>query len=159
MPLPSIRPIHPNGIEFEGELDGEKLHNHTAASINDDNIERYENTPFDGGSMRDWPDWLKEKHGWDGKHVYDDAYGRMKWDKPSVAIKCEFTAPGSGRYGHPEQVRAISIREGAALQTFPDDYVFHGGLTMQKTMIGNAVPPMVAEAFGREILSHYRKEG
>jgi DNA (cytosine-5)-methyltransferase 1 len=57
--------------------------------------------------------------------TYSTVYGRMSWDKVSPTITTQFSSYGSGRFGHPEQDRAISIREGALLQTFPMDYIFN----------------------------------
>ena len=150
-------PCHPNAVEIPVKLENLDVRNHLASAIIDDNIKRYQNTPGDGGSMRDWPQWLKDESGYDGRHIFDDAYGRLRWDRPASTISTDFTSPGSGRVGHPEQDRAISIREGAALQTFPDDYVFYDNITAQKAMIGNAVPPVLAAAFGREIMKHYER--
>lgn len=55
---------------------------------------------------------------------YKDAYSRIWWDKPSPTITTKFYQYCSGRHGHPEQDRALSLREGALLQTFPENYMF-----------------------------------
>ena len=82
--------------------------------------------------------------------------GRMEWDLPSPTITTQFHGFGNGRFGHPEQDRALSIREGALLQTFPRDYAFvRPGepirITTMGRMIGNAVPVMLARAVARAV--------
>jgi DNA (cytosine-5)-methyltransferase 1 len=87
-----------------------------------------------------------------------DVYGRMAWGKPAPTITTRFIYTSTGRYTHPEQDRAMSLREGATLQSFPLDYKFYstnkGSIA---TMIGNAVPPKLAEAVGQTILEHWEK--
>jgi DNA (cytosine-5)-methyltransferase 1 len=84
---------------------------------------------------------------------HTDVYGRMYWDKPSPTITTRFVSISNGRYGHPEQDRALSLREGATLQSFPKYYIFYSESqgTVAK-MIGNAVPPLLAKAIGKAIL-------
>ena len=111
-----------------------------------------EKTPKDGGNRTEWPMelWLKcHKHN-DGtpKNVHKDTYGRMRWDKPAPTLTTKFNSITTGRYGHPEQDRAISLREGALLQSFPKDYIFYGSMQDMAKQIGNAVPPKMAEEFG-----------
>lgn len=86
-------------------------------------------------------------------------YGRLEWDKPSSTITTQFPGYGNGRFGHPEQDRALSLREGAILQSFPINYQFvenWGKVSSQKIamQIGNAVPPKLGEAIGISILKH-----
>ena len=73
-------------------------------------------------------------------------YGRLEWDKPSSTITTQFPGYGNGRFGHPEQDRALSLREGAILQSFPRTYQFIN--------IGNAVPPKLGEVIGASIKKH-----
>jgi DNA (cytosine-5)-methyltransferase 1 len=113
-----------------------------------------------GGTWRDWPEELvadchRERTG----KTYPSVYGRMEWDKPSPTITTQFFGFGNGRFGHPEQHRAISLREGAILQSFPDDYDFvtDGGGYCFKTigrLIGNAVPVRLGEVVGFTIRQH-----
>ena len=78
-----------------------------------------------GGSWRDWDDELKLPcHKRETGKGYRAVYGRMEWDKPSPTITTQYYGYGNGRFGHPEQDRAISMREGALLQSFPPDYQF-----------------------------------
>ncbi|WP_414458063.1 DNA cytosine methyltransferase [Helicobacter apodemus] len=67
----------------------------------------------------------------------------MWWDKPSPTITTKFYQYCSGRHGYPEQDRALSLREGALLQTFPEDYMFFGNMASIARQIGNAVPPLM----------------
>ena len=82
-----------------------------------------------------------------GKRGFGDVYTRMRPDRPSPTITTRFISASNGRFGHydPDQIRALSIREGAALQSFPDSYEFMGGSTERDAkMVGNAVPPRLA---------------
>jgi DNA (cytosine-5)-methyltransferase 1 len=84
-----------------------------------------------------------------------DLYGRLWWDKPSVTIRADFVKPEKGRYLHPEADRSITMREGARLQTFPDDFEF--GTKYKKyvtSQIGNAVPPKLAYHLGVALHRH-----
>ena len=87
--------------------------------------------------------------------VFDDKYARLREDRPSKTIVAHLAKDGNG-YIHPTQVRSISIREAARLQSFPDDYVFCGAPSDQWIQIGNAVPPIMAEAVARRFFSLLR---
>lgn len=116
-----------------------------------------------GGTWRDWDVDLKlECHNKKTGLTYPSVYGRMKWDEPSPTITTQFYGYGNGRFGHPEQDRAISIREGAILQSFPDDYIFiddeHPVPKRElATQIGNAVPVELGKAIGISIQKHLDK--
>lgn len=100
-------------------------------------------------SRSDWPEELVlDCHRKTAGH--GDAYGKMFWNKPAPTLTTKFFSISNGRYGHPDQERAISLREGALLQSFPEEYIFYGN-SMQAIarQIGNAVPPKMAEAFGK----------
>ena len=87
-----------------------------------------------------------------------NVYGRMDWDKVSPTITARFDSFTRGQFGHPEQTRSISLREGALLQTFPADFIFSGNKIEIARQIGNAVPPVLAEALGHQIIQcHQRK--
>lgn len=139
-----------------GEMHKDVL-NHRSAKLSFLNQQRIRATP-PGGSRADWPKELRlachTKTGYTG---HTDVYGRMKWDEPATGLTTRCVSLSNGRFGHPEQHRAISVREAAALQTFPDDFVFHGSLNSQARQIGNAVPVLLAEAFGRHILEHMKR--
>jgi len=121
--------------------------NHVAAGLSPLNLERIRATPADGGSRRDWPERLtldchRRTLG------FSDVYGRMWWDRVAPTLTSRCNSLSNGRFGHPEQNRAISLREAAALQTFPDDYEFFGARNRIAGWIGNAVPVSFAEALG-----------
>jgi len=127
--------------------------NHEAASVSDINLKRLRYTPHDGGDRRSWPQELVlECHKGDYEG-HTDVYGRMYWDNPSPTLTGKCNSISNGRYGHPCQDRAISLREAASLQTFGDDYVFHGSNLHIAAQIGNAVPVRLAEILGRAILN------
>lgn len=125
--------------------------NHCAAGLSPRNLERIRATPPDGGSRRDWPERLQlglACHRARGVG-FSDVYGRMWWDRAAPTLTSRCNSLSNGRFGHPEQHRAISLREAAALQTFPDDYEFFGTNNRIARWIGNAVPVSFAEALGR----------
>ena len=116
-----------------------------------------------GGSWRDWPLELVSKCHQDvSGQTYPSVYGRMEWDQPSPTITTQFFGYGNGRFGHPEQDRAITLREGAILQSFPENYEFipKGSSVSFATLgrlIGNAVPVRLGEAIGYSIKQHHLK--
>lgn len=97
---------------------------HVAPALSATNLERiYHSKP--GGTWRDWPEELKLKcHKTEKGSSYASVYGRMEWDELSPTITTQFIGYGTGRFGHPEQDRALTIREGAILQSFPATYAF-----------------------------------
>ena len=126
---------------------GSTVPNHYAARLSDRNLQRIRATPPDGGSRRDWPERLTlDCHS--RTTGFSDVYGRMWWDRVAPTLTSRCNSLSNGRFGHPEQDRAISLREAAALQTFPDDYEFFGAKNRIACWIGNAVPVAFAEALG-----------
>ena len=79
----------------------------------------------------------------------------MEWDDVSPTITARFDSFTRGKFGHPDQPRSISIREGALLQTFPIDFEFVGNKVDVARQIGNAVPPVLAEIIGKSIIQSY----
>lgn len=120
-----------------------EIPNHIAANLSSSNLQRIRNTP-EGGDRRDWPNKIKI-----GCHKnykgHTDVYGRMKWDAPASTLTTRCISYSNGRFGHPEQDRAISVREAARLQTFPDNFIFSGSLNSCARQVGNAVPPLMAQ--------------
>jgi len=118
-----------------------------------------------GGSWRDWPHRLVAKcHKTKTGKKYPSVYGRMEWDHPSPTITTQFYGFGNGRFGHPDQDRAISLREGAILQTFPKHYEFvkpNGEYHVKAIgrMIGNAVPVRLGQVIGQTIRRHLSQHG
>ncbi|EXG84526.1 DNA-methyltransferase Dcm [Clostridium sp. ASBs410] len=84
-------------------------------------------------------------------HRHLDTYGRMAWNKPSPTITARFDSFSRGRFGHPVLDRTITLREGARLQTFPDDFEFLGTKVEVARQIGNAVPPLLAERVAEKV--------
>jgi DNA (cytosine-5)-methyltransferase 1 len=138
---------------------------HRASRLSHRNLRRIRASK-PGGTWRDWSNGLvadchKKKTG----KSYPSVYGRMEWDKPSPTVTTQFFGFGNGRFGHPQQDRAISLREGAILQSFPKRYEFVGpsdeySFTKIGTMIGNAVPVRLGAVIGKTIrkhLDHYGK--
>lgn len=132
---------------------------HKAVKLNPINLQRIKQS-IPGGTWHDWDEELlldayKKKSG----KSYTSVYGRMKWDDPAPTITTKFYGYGNGRFGHPEQNRAISFREGAMLQTFPKNYVFFddnhkiSGRQLG-IMIGNAVPVKLALSIGNSIIKN-----
>lgn len=132
---------------------------HVASRLSDLNLKRIR-ASVPGGTWRDWPKRLiADCHKRDTGHSYPSVYGRMEWDAPAPTLTTQYYGFGSGRFGHPEQDRGISLREGAILQGFPKDYSFlpEGEPAQFKVlgrMIGNAVPVALGRAIGRSIAKH-----
>lgn len=129
------------------------VENHKAANLSEINLKRIQAIP-EGGSRKDWPDYLKLECHSNGYSGHTDVYGRMHWDKPASGLTTRCISLSNGRFGHPEQHRAISAREAACLQTFPRDFVFYGSLSAIARQIGNAVPALLAQRFGENFISH-----
>ena len=137
---------------------------HRSSRLSPLNLRRIrQSTP--GGSWRDWPKELIAKcHKVKTGKTYPSVYGRMEWENPSPTITTQFFGFGNGRFGHPEQDRGLSLREGALLQSFPPGYEFvkPGEEYCFKTigrMIGNAVPVRLGKIVGRTIRKHVEKHG
>jgi DNA (cytosine-5)-methyltransferase 1 len=113
-----------------------------------------------GGTWRDWPqDLIAKCHLKTSGQTYPAVYGRMEWDKPSPTITTQCFGFGNGRFGHPEQDRAISLREAALLQTFPPEYEFEEpdksvAIDLVGRLIGNAVPVKLGQVIAQSILNH-----
>lgn len=118
--------------------------NHVARNHTPRVLEIVRSIPKDGGSRRSLPEnlWLRchLKLRADRGGGAESIYGRMKWKKPAPTITCRCTTPSSGRFLHPEQDRAITAREAARLQSFPDTFVFPDEFRYSEKLIGNAVP-------------------
>ena len=142
----------------DGDIDeNDPLHN--SAKLSDLNIRRIRQS-VPGGTWRDWDENLKLKcHQKKTGKSYASIYGRMAWNNPSPTITTQFFGLGNGRFGHPEQDRALSMREGALLQSFPPDYTFYDYKSEFSRRevgihIGNAVPVELGRAIGTTIMNH-----
>lgn len=141
----SLKPI-PAGYKDSAAL------KHWAANLEHINLRRIRRTSKNGGTRLEWKDdpelQLKCYKGKDD--TFPDVYGRMFWDLPAPTITTKFHSITNGRFGHPEQDRALSLREGALLQSFFMKYKFYANnIALVARMIGNAVPPLLAKAIGR----------
>ena len=135
---------------------------HTSAGLKRKNIERLKKTPHDGGTRLSWKDdselQLPCYVGNDNSFV--DVYGRMFWNKPASTITTKFYSISNGRFAHPNENRAISLREGAVIQTFPRDYIFKTqSIRVAAKLIGNAVPPEYATRLGEVIIKRSANHG
>ncbi len=116
-----------------------------------------------GGTWLDWdPELRAPCHQKPSGQTYKSVYARMEWDQPSPTITTQFYNFGTGRFGHPEQDRALSLREGALLQTFPSNYDFidpsvPASITRLGVHIGNAVPVRLATVIGQSIQGHLQE--
>ncbi|MEN4933956.1 DNA cytosine methyltransferase [Pantoea agglomerans] len=127
------------------------ISDHVSARLSDLNLQRIKAT-IEGGGRESWPDHLilncHRKH-----KGHSDVYGRLYWDRLASGLTTRCISYSNGKFGHPDQNRAISVREAACLQTFPLDYKFWGSLNSKAKQIGNAVPPKMAEAIGQQIFN------
>jgi DNA (cytosine-5)-methyltransferase 1 len=143
-----------NGVDRRDPL-------HQCAGLSKTNLQRIR-ASRPGGTWRDWAKTLVAKcHRKASGKTYPSVYGRMSWHEPAPTLTGQFFGFGNGRFGHPEQNRAISLREGAILQSFPRNYRFieRGAPIYRKRiglLIGNAVPVKLAEAIGRTIRLHVK---
>ena len=152
--LRGLPPLEAGGVDKQDPI-------HCASTLSAKNMARIkESKP--GGTWKDWKqDLVADCHRSSKGSTYISVYGRMAWDSLSPTITTQFYGFGNGRFGHPEQDRALSLREGALLQTFPDTYKFvpPGDPVYMKVvgrMIGNAVPVNLARAIARAISAHLK---
>lgn len=137
---------------------------HTASRLSNINLQRIR-ASRPGGSWQDWPEHLVAAcHRSKSGHTYKSVYGRMVWDKPSPTVTTQCHGFGNGRFGHPSQDRAISLREAAILQSFPDDYEFAArhediSFSILARLIGNAVPVELGRAVAKSVWSHLENHG
>lgn len=134
---------------------------HTASELSEKNMKRIR-ASRPGGTWKEWDRELRAKcHQKRKGRTFPSVYGRMSWDEPSPTITTQFFGFGNGRFGHPGQLRALSLREGALLQTFPKDYSFvkEGDAVHVKALgrlIGNAVPVKLGRVIGESITAHVK---
>ncbi|MDM8518795.1 DNA cytosine methyltransferase [Anaerolineales bacterium HSG6] len=122
---------------------------HRARSHGDLVLERLKHIPKNGGSRHSLPEHLQLACHKKTKTGFYDVYGRMKFERPSNTLTTGCTNFTKGRFAHPTANRAITPREAARLQTFPDNYKFIGNYGQISTQIGNAVPVELAEVFAK----------
>jgi DNA (cytosine-5)-methyltransferase 1 len=137
-----------NNFQTYMRQDSKVLRDHVARHLTSNQYQRLASIT-QGQGAKDLPDHLKPK-----SH-YSGAYGRLAWDSIAPTITRWVFHPGSGRFGHPSDVRVITIREAARLQSFSDDFSFCGTYIQKSHQVGNAVPPLVMKALAekaRELL-------
>lgn len=152
-----LPPIGAGGIDPDDSL-------HRSSSLSALNQQRIRvSTP--GGSWKDWPSPLRAAcHNEESGKTYVSVYGRMTWDAPAPTMTTQCFGFGNGRFGHPEQDRAISLREAAIFQTFPENYKFEPdgvdlGMKAIGRMIGNAVPVKLGVIVARSLKNHIAQIG
>ena len=144
-----LPPITAGGKDAEDPL-------HYASRLSKTNLARIREAK-PGKSWRDWkPALVAPCHRKHSGRWYQSVYGRMHWDAPAPTITTQCNGFGNGRFGHPKQDRAISLREAALLQTFPEDYEFFDPskrwhISAAARWIGNAVPVALARAVARSV--------
>jgi DNA (cytosine-5)-methyltransferase 1 len=132
---------------------------HSACRLSELNLRRIKASK-PGGTWRDWDRALVAKcHRRKTGDTYPSVYGRMEWDAPAPTITTQSFGYGNGRFGHPEQDRAITLREAAILQTFPETYRFlkdgeFPRFNVLGRLIGNAVPVRLGEVVAKSFLNH-----
>lgn len=135
---------------------------HIACTLSDLNMRRIK-VSKPGGTWRDWPEELRAScHRRSSGGTFPAVYGRMEWDQPAPTMTTQCFGYGNGRFGHPEQDRAISLREAAMLQTFPENYEFIPPTQKAKfaslgRLIGNAVPVRLGEQIADSFVAHVKE--
>lgn len=148
----ALRPINAGEIDKDDAM-------HASPLLSDLNMRRIR-ASLPGGTWRDWPEELQaDCHRKATGATYPSVYGRMEWDKPGPTMTTQCFGYGNGRFGHPEQDRAISLREAAILQTFPAGYRFAAEgekirFSQMGRLIGNAVPVQLGEIIAESLIAH-----
>lgn len=135
---------------------------HSAAGLSKANLTRLSYVEKDGGNRMGFANIPElQLNCFIGKDdSFKDTFGRLWWDKPSSTITTKFFSVSNGRFVHPEENRALSLREGAVLQSFPKDYKFLTDSTADTArIIGNAVPPEYAKRIGLSIINNHKTYG
>lgn len=137
-------------LQFVRASNAEQVSEHSAPK-NGAHLIRIMEALQDGQGKDDLPEEIRPKSG------YGNTYAKLWWKRPSTTITRNFACPSSSRCIHPRDSRAMSIREGARLQSFPDDYKFYGSDSMKRLEIGNAVPPLLSMAIAKQMLAALEK--
>ena len=127
---------------------------HTTLPLSPTNLARIRQSR-PGGTWRDWDETLV--NACHTRAHYPASYGRMRWGEPAPTITTQFCYYSTGRFGHPQQDRALSVREAALLQTFPPDYRLvdpeeHLPIHKLASHVGNAVPVKIGEFIGNSLV-------
>jgi DNA (cytosine-5)-methyltransferase 1 len=153
--ISNLKPVHAGEFDKKDPL-------HRARRLNAKNLMRITQTK-EGEGWKSWPeelvlDCFKKSSG----KSYVSVYGRMRWNEPAPTMTTHCTGLGNGRFGHPEQNRAITLREAALFQTFPMEYKFYESLDKYNPskicrQIGNAVPPKLGQVIAKSIKIHLKE--
>ena len=143
----------PPESEYEKLLrkNSEVLYNHVATKHSALALERLALIPPNAGR-----EVLPKEHL--TKSIYSGTWTRMRKDEISVTITTRFDTPSSGKFTHPFLNRAITVREAARIQSFPDTFRFVGNKGSQMKQVGNAVPPLLAAAVAEVIMKDMKEE-
>lgn len=146
--ISDLPPPPPDGSEHPNYA------NHRMVMVSAANLERLRHVP-EGGGRLNVPEHLQLRcHRNSNGHRHLDVFGRLRWDRPSGTITAMFDNFTRGRFAHPSQNRNITSREGARLQSFPDDFAFVGPKKDVARQIGNAVAPAMARAIASALSDH-----
>jgi len=162
MPLVTVREVISKLPPIAAGRNHPKDRLHASASLSPLNLERIKHSK-PGGTWRDWPEELVAAcHTRESGATFPSVYGRMEWDELAPTITTQCYGFGNGRFGHPEQDRAISLREAAIIQGFPEEYAFVPddqsiNFNMLGRLIGNAVPVHLGEYIGGVLVRHVQK--
>lgn len=127
-----------------------KLYNHISTNHSKIALDRLSRIPAEKGK-----EFLTEKI----SSTFGQTWGRLEKNKQSPTIVTRFDTPSNGRNSHPYLNRAITSREAARIQSFPDSFIFYGNKSSVIKQIGNAVPPLLGKALAEHILKDYKKNG
>ena len=161
-PVQTVRDAIADLQPIQAGVSNSKDRLHFSAGLSDLNLERIKHSK-PGGTWRDWPEHLVAKcHTKKSGRSFPSVYGRMRWDQPAPTMTTQCFGFGNGRFGHPEQDRAISLREAAIIQSFPEDYAFLRdddpiSISALGRLIGNAVPVKLGEYIGDVLVKHVNK--
>lgn len=128
-----------------------KLFNHKASAHTKIALEKLSMIPPEKGK-----EYLPEELR--GKQQFKSTWGRLVWNEVSPTIDTRFDTPSNGTNSHPELDRAITPREAARIQSFDDNFIFYGSKFYIRSQIGNAVPPLMAEAIANKIWENYYEQ-
>lgn len=150
-PVAYARPASAGSLAAHLRQGADLVTDHVARPLSDDVAALARHVPA-GGTWRDiphhlLPDRFRRMRRTDSTNLL----GRLHPDRPSYTVTTQFTNPTTGCFLHPTEERALTVREAARLQTFPDGFVFVGGRTSVHRQIGNAVPPLMARTLARRI--------
>lgn len=139
-----------SNYQIKLRMNSKALYNHKATNHNPLALERIKLLPING-TKQDLPKKYLTKS------IYSGTWSRMNKDELSVTITTRFDTPASGKFTHPFLNRAITVREAARIQSFPDNFVFYGTKTSQMKQVGNAVPPLLAKVIAEIIKEEMEK--